>query len=103
MVVDTPTYWSPFGEAVILGLIQIGGFGILTLASLLALLVSRRLGLRTRLLAQAETKALELGDVRRVVRGVILTSLVFETFAAVILWLRLTPTRTTRPGCSLTC
>ena len=88
IVVDTPTYWSPFGEAVILGLIQIGGFGILALASLLALLVSRRLGLRTRLMAKTETKALDLGDVRRVVRGVIVTSLVFESVAALILFLR---------------
>ena len=45
MVVDTPTYWSGFGQAVILVLIQVGGFGIMTLASLLGLLVSRRLGL----------------------------------------------------------
>lgn len=87
-MVDTPTYWSPFGEGVILGLIQIGGFGILTLASLLALLVARRLGLRTRLLAQTETKSLELGDVRRVVRNVIVTSLLFEVVGAVILFLR---------------
>lgn len=88
VIVDTPTYWSPFGEAVILLLIQVGGFGILTLASLLAILVSRRLGLRTRLMAQTETKALDLGDVRRVVRGVIVTSLIFEVSAAVILALR---------------
>ncbi|MDQ3432083.1 MAG: TrkH family potassium uptake protein, partial [Actinomycetota bacterium] len=70
VVVDTGTYWSGFGRAVILGSFQIGGFGIMTLASLLGLVVSRRLGLRTRLLAQAETKALSLGDVRQVIRGV---------------------------------
>lgn len=85
IVVDTPTYWSGFGEGVILALIQIGGLGILTLASLLALLVSRRLGLRSRLIAKTETKALELGDVRRVIRGVVVTSLVFEAVGAVIL------------------
>ncbi len=45
-VVDTGTYWSGFGEGVILALIQVGGFGIMTLASLLALLVSGRLRLR---------------------------------------------------------
>ena len=39
-VVDTPTHWSTFGELVILGGIQAGGFGIMTLASLLALLAS---------------------------------------------------------------
>ncbi|WP_457540286.1 hypothetical protein [Streptomyces filamentosus] len=43
-VVDTGTYWSGFGEGVILTLIQIGGFGIMTPASLLALLVSAGCG-----------------------------------------------------------
>ena len=88
-VVDTPMYWSAFGEAVILALIQIGGFGIMTLASLLGLLVARRLGLRTRLTTQTETKTLGLGDVRRVVLGVAGFSLAFEALATVILTLRL--------------
>ncbi|MCA1680240.1 MAG: TrkH family potassium uptake protein [Actinobacteria bacterium] len=88
-VVDTPTYWSGFGQAVILVLIQLGGFGIMTLASLLGLLVARRLGLRTRLTALAETKTLGLGDVRRVLVGVAAFSLAFEAIAAVILTLRL--------------
>jgi trk system potassium uptake protein TrkH len=88
VVVDTPTYWSHFGQAVILGLIQVGGIGIMTLASLLALLVARRLGLRTRLLAQAETAALELRDVRQLVRGVVVLSLLFEAAATIILALR---------------
>ncbi len=91
-VVDTPTYWSGFGEAVILVLIQVGGFGIMTLASLLSLLVARRLGLRTRLTAQAETRTLGLGDVRRVLIGVALFSLAFEAVAAVVLALRLATT-----------
>ena len=88
-VVDTPEYWSGFGEGVILALIQVGGFGIMTLASLLGLLVARRLGLRTRLTAQTETKSLGLGDVRRVLVGVAAFSLVFELLAALILTLRL--------------
>lgn len=88
-IVDTPTHWSGFGEAVILALIQIGGFGIMTLASLLSLLVARRLGLRTRLTAQAETKTLGLGDVRRVLLGVAAFSVAFEAIAAVIFALRL--------------
>jgi potassium uptake TrkH family protein len=85
VVVDTPSYWSGFGEAVILGLIQVGGFGIMTLASLLGLLVSRRMGLRTRLTAAAETKAIGLGDVRKVVAGVVKVSLLFEAATAVLL------------------
>ena len=95
-VVDTPMYWSAFGEAVVLALIQIGGFGIMTLASLLGLLVARRLGLRTRLTTQTETKTLGLGDVRRVVLGVAAFSLAFEAIATVILTLRLAPATTSR-------
>lgn len=88
VVVDTPTYWSTFGEVVILGLIQIGGFGIMTLASLLGLLVFRRLGLRSRLTAATESKATGLGDVRTVVKGVVAISLIFEAVVAVALTLR---------------
>lgn len=70
-VVDTPGFWSPFGEAVILLLFQVAGFGIMTGATLLGLLVSRRLRLTQRLITQAETKSLTLGDVGSVA-GVVL-------------------------------
>lgn len=87
-VVDTPSYWSGFGEAVILGSIQVGGLGIMTLASLLGLLVARRLGLRARLTAAAETKAAGIGEVRTVVRGVVVISVLCEALTAVALFLR---------------
>ncbi len=87
-VVDTPSYWSGFGEAVILGLIQVGGFGIMTLASLLGLLVSRRMGLRSRLTAAAETKSIGIGDVRAVLLGVLRVTAVFEAATAVVLTTR---------------
>ena len=86
--VDTATYWSGFGQVVIMGLIQLGGFGIMTLASLAAVLVSRKLGLRSRLLARTETGALDLGDVRLVLRGVIRFTVLFEVATAVVLGLR---------------
>jgi potassium uptake TrkH family protein len=88
IVVDTATYWSHFGQVVIMVLIQIGGLGIMTLASTLALVVARRLGLRSRLIAQAETGALDLGDVRRILFGVVVLSFVFEAIAATVLALR---------------
>ncbi|NWF29083.1 TrkH family potassium uptake protein [Streptomyces sp. PKU-EA00015] len=87
-VVDTGTYWSGFGEGVILGLFQVGGFGIMTMASLLALLVSGRLRLRMQLTAQAETKSLGIGDVRRVLVGVAGTTLAVELAVSVVLTLR---------------
>ena len=88
VVVDTAGHWSTFGELVVLGLIQIGGLGIMTLASLLGLLVVRRLGLRMQLTAQAETKSLRLDQVRRVVFGVILLSLTIEAITAIVLAVR---------------
>ena len=59
VVVDTGSHWSTFGELVILGLIQIGGFGIMAVTSLLALAFSGRLGLRTRMRAGTEVGVTE--------------------------------------------
>jgi potassium uptake TrkH family protein len=83
-VVDTPSYWSGFGQVMITVLCQIGGFGIMAMATLLALLVSQRLGLRSRLMAQAEDASLQLGDVRRVLGRIALTMLAFEGSIAII-------------------
>jgi len=88
VVVDTPTHWSTFGEVSILVLIQVGGIGIMTLATLLGLLVARRIGLRLQLTAQAETRSFGLGDVRSVVAGVLAVSLAIELVVAVPLVLR---------------
>ncbi|MFI6928638.1 TrkH family potassium uptake protein [Nonomuraea spiralis] len=85
VVVDTATHWSAFGEWVIAGLIQVGGLGIMTLATLFTVLVTGRLGLRARIFAQAETKTLHMTDVRHVVRKVVVFSLVCEAVAALVL------------------
>lgn len=86
---DTATTWSAFGEVTILIGVQLGGLGITALASLLALLVSRRLGIATSLVAQAETKTLDLGDVRRVLIGVVAVNLLVEGVLTIVLSLRL--------------
>ncbi len=92
VTVDTPQHWTGFGQAVILGLIQIGGFGVMTFASVVGLAVVRRLSFRSRLSAAAETKSLGLDDVRSLVVGVVRISLTVEAVVAVILtaqfWLR---------------
>jgi potassium uptake TrkH family protein len=85
VVVDTGSYWSGFGQVVILGLIQVGGLGTMTLASLLGLLVARRLALRLQRGTQAETKSMGLGDVRGVVLGVLRVSLLVEAVVAALL------------------
>ena len=86
--VDTGTHWSTAGLVIIACLFQIGGLGIMTLATLLAVVVSGRLGLRARLAVQAETKSLRMADVRRLVRNVVLFSLGCEAVTAVVLAVR---------------
>lgn len=91
-VADTGQSWSPFGEATILVLIQLGGIGIMTLASLVLLGFSRRLGLRHRLVAQLETGVLTIGEVRAVLRQVVSVSLTVELLTALVLLVRFSTT-----------
>ncbi|MBT0961517.1 TrkH family potassium uptake protein [Denitromonas iodatirespirans] len=89
VVVDTGTYWSTFGQTVIMVLFQIGGFGMMTAATLLGLMVNRSLRLRTKLITQVETHALGLGDVSSVARLVLVTTFASECLIATLLTLRL--------------
>jgi len=85
--VDTATYWTGLGQAVIALLMQVGGLGITTGAALLGVLVSRRLGLRARVYSSTETGG-GIGDVRRVVLAVTALSFSVEAVASVVLTLR---------------
>ncbi|WP_313552079.1 potassium transporter TrkG [Pseudomonas sp.] len=85
VTVDTATYWSGFGQVIILVLFQIGGIGIMSGATLLGLLVNRRLQLSSRLLAQSETRLLGLGDVVEVLRLVLAVTLTVELTIAALL------------------
>ena len=88
IVTDTPVFWSGFGQAVILALIQIGGLGVMTVASLLGVLVTRRLDLSSRLVAAASTRTVSLGDVRRTLVRVVMLALVVEAVVALVLTAR---------------
>lgn len=99
--VDMGTHWSQFGDLVILAGFQIGGIGVLTLASLLGLTVTRRLGLRQRLLAAtdsnplrtgreaSESQAVGLGEVAGLLRAVALSLIVIEVGLTALLTPRL--------------
>lgn len=88
ITVDTATHWSTVGQVTILLLIQVGGLGFMTLASLLGLLLAGRLGLRRRLGATAEGRGLHLGDVAWVIRATVAFSLIVEAVVALALALR---------------
>jgi trk system potassium uptake protein TrkH len=88
VIVDTRDHWSPFGQTVILALVQIGGFGFMTGSTLLLfLLVGRRTGLRDRVLVQASTDTPNLGSVTALVRRVAVFTVVAEVAGTVILTL----------------
>nr|WP_255669817.1 potassium transporter TrkG [Aeromicrobium wangtongii] len=86
--VDTASYWSPAGQAIILALVEIGGLGIIALATVLGLFIGGRLGLRTRLVAQADMHVVNIGEVRPLFRRVAMTMVFFQAVTAVVLTLR---------------
>ncbi len=88
-LVDVATYWSPTGQAIILVLVEIGGLGIVTSALLLFLLVARRVGLRSRLVAQAEIHTFGLGGMRRLILAIVGFTLAFQALASLALFLLL--------------
>ncbi|OLT54226.1 TrkH family potassium uptake protein [Cellulosimicrobium sp. CUA-896] len=88
VVVPTGTYWSTYGQVVILVGIKVGGLGIMTLASILGMAVSRRIGLTQKLLTASETKTTRLGEVGSLVRVVIITSTALELLIALMLFPR---------------
>lgn len=85
--VQIPTF-SLFGELVILALIQIGGFGIMTIGSVLALVTMRRIGLRQRMLAQAEIGAVDMGELSGLLKAIAKITIVVEGSLALILFVR---------------
>lgn len=83
--VDLSSYWTPLGQVVILVLVQIGGFGFVTLATILGVVVGGRIGLRSRLATQVDLHLVNLGEVVPLVRRILATMLGFEAVVAVIL------------------
>lgn len=85
--VDTATYWSGFGQGTIYLLFHIGGFGIMSAATLLGMVVSRRIGLGRQLMLQAEARGIAAGDVKSVLRFVLGLALMVESVTvAVLTW-----------------
>lgn len=88
-VVDTGTYWSPFGQVVMLLLIQVGGLGIMTLASIGLVLLGRRIGLRQSVLGAADKGQSGLAFVKRLAKLVAVLTLTFEAIGTAIFAIRM--------------
>lgn len=88
VVVDTGTTFSSFGQIVIMLLIQIGGLGFMTMATLFALVLKRRISLKDRLVLQEAMNQSSMEGIVRLIRRVLLYSLVIEACGAVLLSIR---------------
>ncbi len=85
VAVNTAEFWSPFGQVVIMALIQVGGLGLMIFATMHALLTGRRIGLRERMLIQEQTGQSRLSGMVALARRIAITTLAFEATGAVIL------------------
>lgn len=85
IVVNTASYWSFWGKLIILCLLQIGGLGIMTVATAHALVTGRRIGLRERLIIQEQTGQWSLSGLIVLMRRIILTTFFFEVAGAIVL------------------
>jgi len=88
VVVDTATTFTYFGQAVILVLIQVGGLGFMTFATMFAIILGKRITLKERLLLQEALNQVSLEGIVRLAKSVILISLTIEAVGALILTLR---------------
>ena len=91
VVFDTYTYWSVFGQIVILLLIQIGGIGFMTLAISALTLTKRKIGLRDRYTLQESVNAPQVGGIVKMTRFILFGTAIFEISGAVLLAFRFCP------------
>ena len=82
---DTATYWSMFGQGVILCLIQIGGMGVVTVAVAIATVSGRKIGLMQRSTMQEAVSAHHLSGIVRLTKFILKTTVFIELIGTVLL------------------
>lgn len=85
IVQDTATYWSEFGQAVILLLIQIGGMGVVTLAVAITSISGKRISLKQRSTMQEAVSAHQIGGIVNFTGFIIKMTVIFELVGAAIM------------------
>lgn len=91
VVADTYQNWTTFGQVVILCLIQVGGLGFLTLGAFISVLLKKRIGLHQREQLHESVNTLEIAGVVRLVKKIVVGTLVIEFSGAVLLAFRFIP------------
>ena len=91
VVHDTATYWSSFGQAVLLVLIQVGGMGVVTMAVAIFMFSGRKISLKQRWVMQESISAPQVGGIVRMTGFILKTALALEAVGALLLALRFCP------------
>lgn len=91
VVVDTATHWTTLGHVIIMIMIQIGGLGFMTMGVFLAMVLRKRISLRTRGLLQESMNYMQMGGVIRLVRTAFRGTFLIEGIGAVLLTARFIP------------
>jgi trk system potassium uptake protein len=88
VVVDTGTYFSVPGQLILLLLIQVGGLGFMTMATLIALVLGKKISLRERMVLQESMAQQDMEGIVRLIQRVVLYSVTIETVGAVLFTIR---------------
>lgn len=83
VVKDTGSYWSAFGQAVIITLIQIGGLGVVTIAASFSMLAGRRISLMQRSTMQDAISAPKVGGIVKLTKFIITGTFIIEAVGAI--------------------
>ena len=98
VAVDTGTAFSPFGQAVLLTLIQVGGLGFMAFATMIMVMLGRRISLKGRMLIRESMNGASLSDLSVLTRLYLLLALGIEGLGAAVLSIRFVPLYGWRQG-----
>ena len=85
VVQDTATYWTTFGQVVVISLIQIGGMGVVTVAVAVALVSGKKISLKQRSTMQEAISAPKVGGIVRLTGFILKMTFIFEALGALIM------------------
>ncbi|MDO9573392.1 MAG: TrkH family potassium uptake protein [Candidatus Contubernalis sp.] len=91
VVVDTGTFFTPFGQFIIMCLIQIGGLGFMTAGTVIFVVLGRRITLKGRLVIQESLNQLTIAGLVRLTKRIILFTFILEAVGALVLSTRFVP------------
>ncbi len=91
VVVNTAEYWSLFGQIVIISLIQMGGLGFMTMATIVAMLMGKKISLKERLVIKEQLNRDNISGLVKLTRYVVFSTLLIELIGTILLSTRFIP------------